>query len=388
MRVLPVVLGLVVLLAGRAAADVQPYTVDGEADAGGADPRVAALDEAFARAVSLALGDVLGADARKAHKAVLDKEILGRARLWVAGFKVTKDQTVDGRRQLSVEVRVDRDKMRTRLDQLDIADAPDPSRPARTSVVLLRVTEGSTVRASFGANAEKDPPGMGAFAGSLRAAGLTIKRVNASGQPAKAAGDLPLEDDDAEGYLVETRSELAAVAGVTVGAPVPVRGVAGNAVLVTAHVRVLAKGKKLVGQGVASVASRGSDPAVVNAAIDGALVAATQDAIAAQQIKAIDKPQGFTGDDTPLVEPGVVLVRIPAKTPFALVAAELKYLSGARGVSAATLRRVSPGGWMIGVTTAESVQKIAAIARKAPTADTTVQVRVVGEVVEVAIGGR
>jgi hypothetical protein len=183
------------------------------------------------------------------------------------------------------------------------------------------------------------------------------------------------------------KAELAVIAGVTVGAPVPVRGVAGNAVLVTAHVRVVAKGKKLVGQGVASIASRGSDTAVVTAAIERALVAASEDALAASQTKAIEKPVGFTGDDTPLVEPGVVLLRLPAKTPYALVAAELKYLSGAKGISRAALHRVSPGGWVIGVTTSESVQKIAGIARKAPTGDTTVQVKVVGEVVELAIAG-
>jgi hypothetical protein len=82
-------------------------------------------------------------------------------------------------------------------------------------------------------------------------------------------------------------------------------------------------------------------------------------------------------------------MRVPAKTPYALVAAELKYLAGAKGVSKAALHRVSPSGWVIGVSTAESVQKIATIARKAPTADTSVQVKVVGDIVELAItGGR
>ena len=41
----------------------------------------------------------------------------------------------------------------------------------------------------------------------------------------------------------------------------------------------------------------------------------------------------------------------PAKTPYAMVLAEQKYLAGAKGVRAATLRRLSPNGWVIGVAT-------------------------------------
>ncbi|MEO7097078.1 MAG: hypothetical protein ABI175_27710, partial [Polyangiales bacterium] len=96
---------------------------------------------------------------------------------------------------------------------------------------------------------------------------------------------------------------------------------------------------------------------------------------------------GFTGDDTPLADAGVVLVRLAPKTPWGLVAAEQKYLAGAKGIKRAVIRRLSPGGWVIGVTTTESVDRIAQIAKKAPTPDSSVKVRVAGDVVEVAIGG-
>ncbi|MBA3819652.1 MAG: hypothetical protein H0X17_12220 [Deltaproteobacteria bacterium] len=78
-----------------------------------------------------------------------------------------------------------------------------------------------------------------------------------------------------------------------------------------------------------------------------------------------------------------MLVRLSAKTPWGLVAAEQKYLSGAKGVQRAVIRRLSPGGWVIGVTTTESVERIAQIARRAPSSDTTAKVRIVGELVEV-----
>lgn len=378
---------LLVLARPAWAEDVAAYPVDGDADAGGNDPRVAALDEAFGRATSAALADILDGATRKAHKQVLDKEILARARLWVIGFKVDKEGVVDGRKQLSVTVRVDRDKMRARLEQLDIAPAVDPAAAVRTGVILLRVSMGSAARASFGSTAEKDLPGLGALASTLRASGVTIKRVPATGAAARTSGELPLDDDDAEALATELRAELAVIAGVAVGPVTPIRGVATSASLVTARVRVIGRGGALVGQGSAVVVSRGDDTSAVEAAVERAVVAAAGDAMPAPQT--IDKPTGFTGDDTPIAEPGVVLIKIPAKTPYALVAAELRYLSGAKGISRAALHRVSPGGWVIGVTTAESVQRVASIARKAPASDIGAQVKVVGDLVELSLtGGR
>lgn len=384
-------IGLVVVgfAAPARAEDLAIYDADGDADAAGADPRVAALDEAFARAVAVALADVLDAEVRKTNKAVIDKEIIGRARLWVAKFKVKADQTTDGRRQLAVAVSVDRDKMRARLGELNIGastgTAEAPPAGARTSVVLLRVAAGDTMRATYGASAEKDIPGLGAIASLLRGGGFAVKRAPAGGAPAKAAGDLPLEDDEAEALADAAKADVATVAGVLVGPAVPVRGQPVFASLVTAHVRVIARGKKLVGQGSAAAAARGTELPIVSAAIDRALAAAASDALPVKQ--PLTQPQGFQGDDTPIGEPGVVLLRLSPKTPYALVAQELKHLTGARGVSKAVLRRLSPGGWVIGVTTTESIERIASIARKPPAADTSAQAKIVGDVVEVALTG-
>jgi hypothetical protein len=83
----------------------------------------------------------------------------------------------------------------------------------------------------------------------------------------------------------------------------------------------------------------------------------------------------------------VVLVRLARTTPWTMVQAELKLLTGARGVQKATLRHVAPSGWVIGVSTAESIDRVAAIAKRAPAADTTATVKIVGEIVEVALSG-
>jgi sarcosine oxidase gamma subunit len=95
----------------------------------------------------------------------------------------------------------------------------------------------------------------------------------------------------------------------------------------------------------------------------------------------------YQGDDTPVSEPGIVLVRLPAKTSYSLVLAEQKYLAGAKGVKAASLRRLSPNGWVIGVTTGESIEQIARIAKKAPASDASSSVKIVGSVVEVSLSG-
>ncbi|MEJ7599941.1 MAG: hypothetical protein WKG01_18690 [Kofleriaceae bacterium] len=392
MRNFLVTLMVLALSSVASAEDIVAYEAEGDADAGGADPRVTALDEAFGRAVASALVDLLDADTRKANKAVLDRELIVRARLWVAKFAVAKDVTEDGRRHLTVTVRIDRDRLRAKLGELGVGSAGDPpsTSPGGASagtcptVVLLRVSEPDGIRADYGASAEKDIPGLGALSAALRAGGMTIKRAPASGPEARAAGELPLSDDEAEALAGEAKAEIAAIAGVTVGAPVAARGVASSVVLVSAHVRLIARGRKLVGHGSAAIPARGTEPAVIKAAIDRALVAALGDVVPPSKPQ-LGQPTGFHGDDTPVGEAGIVLVRLSPKTPWGLVAAELKYLSGAKGISRATLRRLSPGGWVIGVATTESVQRIAQIANKPPATDTSAQVKVVGDIVELGL---
>ena len=388
MRLAVVLVVLASLAAPVRAEDVATYETDGDAETAGADPRVAALDEAFAKAINLVLIDTVAADVRGAKKTELDREIVSHARLWVAKFTVTKDTVADDRRQLRVTVRVDRDKVRAKLTEMAIPvmTAGEASK-GRSVAILMRLADASSVRASYGATAEKELPGVGALASALRAGGMSVKRAPASGPAAKAGGDLPLDDDEADGLGGDAKVELVAIAGVTVGAPVFVRGLPTSAVLVTAHLRVLERrGRKVVGQGRATVAARGTEPGLIDRAIERALVAAALDVLPpAKQSLAV--ATGFTGDDTPLGDPGVVLVRLAPKTPWGLVAAEQKYLAGAKGIQRAAIRRLSPGGWVIGVTTTESIDRISQIAKKPPTADTSVKVRVAGDVIELAIGG-
>ena len=369
---------LVLLLAATAARaeDLATYEAVGDAAATGADGRTEALDDAFARAAAQALDDLVPADVRAAHKADLDREILGHARLWVAKFTVTKDETTDQRRQLLVAVRVDRDKMRARLTELNLLAPAAP--PAHAVIVLLRVAGPDSVRASYGAAAERDVAGLVATSGALKAAGYAVKRAPAAGP----AATTPLDDAAAQALAADAKAEAAAIANVTVGGPAGVRGVALPMALVTAHVKLVERTGKIVGEGGAqAVAGANGDQA-----IDRALVAALGDVLP-PAAHAIAQAGGFHGDDVPVAEAGVVLVRLSAKTPYALVLAEQKHLQGAKGVSRATLRRIGPGGWVIGVATSEPPDRIASIARKPPAAGTTATAKVANEIVEVALTG-
>jgi hypothetical protein len=391
------------------AEDIVAYQADGEADAAASDAQVAALDEAYANAVAQAVGELVDPEVRRQSKPVINRELIGHARLWVAGYKVTRTGVDGGRKQLSVTVRIDRDKLRARLAELNIAirdpgqepvradrQRPrDPGEPpaagAQTVTVLLRVATPAGVHATYGLAAENDVAGFAALSGALRRANLVVKRAPAAGPAARADGELPLDDATADALASETKADLVAIAGVTVGAPLPLRGIDAAGVLVTAHVRLFdRKAHRSLGQGGVVTAARGSDPGVVGYAIDHALLAAAADvlpSIQAPGAQSAAQPPVFSGDDRPLGEPGVVLVRLAKDTPWGLVQSELKYLLGARGVSRATLRRVSPAGWVIGIATGESIDRIASMVKKPPPGVASVSVKIVGDLIEATLSG-
>jgi hypothetical protein len=391
--VLVALVGSLAVAGPARAEDVVSYQADGDADAAAPDARVAALDEAFAKAISQAVNELVDPEVRRQSKPVIDRELVGHARLWVSRFTVTREAVADDRKQVSVSVRVDRDKLRARLGELNIAiraAGEAPPAAAQGATVLLRVAAPDGVRATYGLAAEKEVAGLAALSEVLRRASFAIRRAPASGPAARADGELPLDDDTAEALAAEAKAELALIGGVSVGAPVPLRGVATSGVLITARLRLIdRKAHKLIGQGAAVVASRGTDPGEVGYAIDRALLAAAADVLPhpAEAAQGLAQAASFSGDDTPVGEPGVVLVRLARTTPWPMVQVELKHLVGARGVSHATLRRVSPAGWVIGVATGDSIDRIASIVKKPPAADTTVSVKIVGELIEATLAG-
>ena len=210
----------------------------------------------------------------------------------------------------------------------------------------------------------------------------------ARGRHRRAQGSCPgptatIDDATAAQLAEQAKAELALVASVSVGALVPVRGQPQPAALVTARVRMFDKGKP-VGQGTANAAARGED--TTGYAVDRALTAAMTDVLPPAPQK-LAQAGAFNGDDTPIGEAGVVLVRMPSTTPFWMVLEEQRYLAGAKGVRAASLRRLSPSGWVIGVATDQSIERVARSRRSRPQRIRPPAVKIVGDVVEVTLSG-
>ena len=390
-----VIVCLLLALARPALAeDIVAYEAEGDAAASAADARTAALDDAFARAVASALADLVSGDVRTAKKGELDREIVGHARLWVARFTVTKDEVDDDRRQLTVSVRIDRDKLRARLDELGIATKDAAAAAAtdtaagsgagpRTVTLLLRVTGAHGVRASFGKGADHDVDGLGALATIFRGAGMAIRRAPDDAPAPTATGDVP--DVDVDALADAAKADLVVLAGVTVGDPAEVRGQPDDAVLVTAHVKLVdRRAHQTLGQGAGAAAGPAS---AVRAVIERALAAAASDVLPPAQHALGPAAAIAAGDDHPLGESGIVLVRLSPKTQYYLVLAEQRYLAGAKGVRSAALRRLSPAGWVIGVATDAPIERVAQIAKNPPVTDTASAVKIVGNVVEVTLSG-
>jgi len=307
----------VLALFGAAHADVVTYASHGSAAATDADARTRALDAAFASAVTEAVADLAGKNAR-AQAAAVDREIVRRARRYVASFAVTTERPGADRVEVDVDVRIDRDKVRARLLELGVVllDAPpvEPSLPAiqtRAATVLYRVTGVAGVQASFGVAATADLPGVDALTAAVAQRGYRAVAASAAGPAPDADGDLPVDDDSARALAADVQADAALVVGVAVGAPGAVRGTPLTAVPVRAWLRLVE-----VRGGAAPTAAAIATAAWGN---DGSLALAAA-------IKAS----------------GALATRAFGAAPAPVAAAAAPPLVAARGV---TVRVVGPGAW-------------------------------------------
>lgn len=396
------VLALLLALAstGRARAEeVQTYEVVGQADAGAGDPRAVAVDDAFATATREAVEDLLSKAQRTEHRALIGKEIYGRARRWVASYKVLDDTTSEGKRKLTVSVRLHRDTLRARLVELGILAEPaspgeppvtdgvgpstDPSSAAssgassaaaaasrwagQSATLLLRVRRGERLAASYGASGERELVGAEAATSALSARGLVLRPAPFSGPAARAEGELPMSDDAARALAKEAKAELAVLIGAEVTGRQAVRGVASPMILARAKARAVATSRERIeGEGVgAVVVPAGEDErAIAAAALDRAVTAAVVEALPLTAVVAAPAAE-LTSDDEPLpaVE-GAVWVRVAARTPWRVVSAVLRHLGKQPGTKA-ELRRLSPAGYLVLVTSSSSLERVAALTRSA-----------------------
>jgi len=237
------ILVLLALAATPAAAEVVTYDARGRADDSAADPRTQALDAAFAAAITEAVADLAGAGAR-AKAADVDRELIKRARRYVASFQVKAQSADGGTLELEVAVRVDLDKVRAKLGEIGVAlkpaeagKPPVTSHGGKTATILLRVVGAGPVSATFGSAANPDVPGVARIAEALTAAGYTVVPASAAGPPPGADNDLPVDDTGARALGADAKATIAVIVGIHVGDAGPVRGLPLRAVPASARLR-------------------------------------------------------------------------------------------------------------------------------------------------------
>jgi hypothetical protein len=390
---------LLATAAPAAAEDLKIFEVTGEADAAASDSRGVAVDAAFARATEDALEDLLSKAQRAEQRATLNKEIVGRARRWVASYKVTADQTAGGRRQLTVAVRINREALRARLAELAIlpsagadpgAPAGDPAAPGdpitsppptsadplptspsssadprwagRTATLLLYARRQAQGAATFGASGEADAPGATVASSVMAERGLVVKPASLAGPAPRGEGELPLDDGQARAMAAASKAELAVVVGVELSPRQYVRGIPTSMVLATATARVVARGEGAEGEGKGSAVAAAGDGD--RQAIERAVATAVASALPTTVAGRAAEPQ-LTTDDQPLpAADGGAWVRVSSRTSWSAVSTLLRAFAKQKGFSA-ELRRLSPAGYLVLVRADSGLDRAAAIARSA-----------------------
>lgn len=223
-----IAIALVMALAAPAAADpIVTYASEGSFAADDAEARTRALDAAFASAVTEAIAELAGKNAR-AQAAAVDREIVKRARRFVASFAVTREGPRGDRFEVAASVRVDHGKLQAKLVELGVVlrdVAPEPPAVARPRATLLyRVVGAGPTASTFGAAARRDLPGVDALVAALARGGYASVEPTAAGPAPDDEGELPVDDLGARALASDVGADLALVVGVTVGPIGPVRG--------------------------------------------------------------------------------------------------------------------------------------------------------------------
>lgn len=351
-----------------AAADVVTYAASGSAASADADARTRALDTAFASAVTEAVADLAGKAAR-AKAAEVDREIVRRARRFVASYAVTAERAAGDRLELTVDVRVDRDKLRTRLLELGVElraaePLPEPGPPpvrGRTATLLYRVTGVGSLGASFGVTARGDLPGASTLEAALARSGYRAVAASAAGPAPDDDGELPVDDASARALAVDAGAEAALVVGVAVGEPGPVRGTPLTAAPVRAWLRLIdaGTGEATSSSAVATAAWGDRERLPVLAAERAAALVATRGLAAAPT------PVASVDAGPPLVAGSGVTVRVVGPGAWqaaALVRADLVAAPGVTATSVAGVAGDTVALAVVGI----GVDKAASIAKGTP----------------------
>jgi hypothetical protein len=392
MKRLLAAVALLLAVAGPAAAeDVATYETDGAADTAVADARTRALDVAFAAAVRRALTEVVPAAELARRKDELDRQLVTRARLWVASFKVLRQADAGGTLRLTAAVRIDRERLRAKLAELGVpllpaAPVAPPVAAPRAATVLMRVVNPGGVMATYGAGASREIPASEAVAAAVQATGLSVVPAPASGPAVSPEGALPLDDAAARALATAAGAQVAVIVSVGLDGAGAVRASRQTGALAHARVRVLGVDGALMGEGTAQGgAYAGSEVPAMN----GALIRAASLAVTA----ALPTARGEVAGAPPRPAPppplaaakGEVLVRVRGTTTWSTIGALRQQLSTTAGIDRVRIDRLGADEVVLAVTTGQRADRVAAAAKA--TADLRARVLTEDGVVEVILAG-
>lgn len=367
---------------GAARAD-DHLTVDshGEAQGTGDVARTAALDRAFARAVSQAITTIVPRAAATRHRRVLVEQIIGRARLFITTYHITSQKKTESGVEVRIKAVVDRAKIRTRLGQLGViaGAAPDSAAPAARPELALVVAAriAGTTTATFG----QHQAGFVAssLAESFKARGFDV--ASTAGLPlqvsAGAEAGLPASDSAAIELCQRVGAGGAIIAGIQSEARGRIRGTLLFGAIATVRVRALdaASGDvvtTLEAQGVGFGA--GAEDAATRAARDGIARAVRQLGRALAQYW-----------PPPAVADNALLVTVRGASTWRTIGAVIHQLEGTPGIDNVTPRQFSRGRAVLAVSTRIGARRVAAAARAASIPGSSAAIRIEGDAIYVDI---
>ena len=381
------------LWSGDARAETRTITVAGDTrleTGDGAQPdlqeaRVRAIDVALADAIGQALADLIDERARRDHRKTLNRDIVRRARRYVARIKVIKEGVADDRYQVQVEAHIDLDRLRGKLEELGIENSADPqaaeSRPRPQVTILAHSALGETVETTFGEQARPDGAVGQALSTLLHGKGFQV--IPATGAEVPAARErparLPLTDEGAAAIARSVSAGGVLVVGVEARPKGTIRATSLSGAVARATVRVLDVSEDtpaMVAQADVQAAGYGESPekALTHASAEAARRAVLQ--IAAQLVAFWPLEQA---------RDNAIAIEVRGYRDWSDIRALTRHLGSTHGITRVWPQKLGRRGVVLAAVTDIGRRRLASAIRRAPLRDASVKTAARGRGVLVTI---
>ena len=379
------VLALVGAMLGSAWADVT-VTALGSAQTAGVragDLRALALADAHRQAVDQAARQLATPQELARASAVMQNDVLPRARDFVVAFRVLDERESDGVYTVRISAEVATRPLAKLLQASGVSltgHTDVPAASGRPSVAMLLVsTDGHGQWASFGADARKGPAEQ-ALAEELLQAGFAVPDASGVRVPTEVVLEgtpsAPgVTDAQARAMADELGSGVAVVGTVRSTDGGPVRGTSLVGAETAAELRAV--GDELRWQGGCQRASFGET-----------LLAAMEDASRQAARCAARELSSKLAARWPVAESSTASVLVRLRTPpsWEAVAAVQRAIEELRGVGEVTVRRLSRAEVLLGVTGNAAPRAVASVISRLSWSDGTPAIAVTGTTVDVSLG--